>query len=401
MGFYDVAVIGGGASGLTAAVFAARSGAKTVILEKNNRVGKKILATGNGRCNLANAHLSVDRFYGDKSFIKKAFIHFSLSDIVSFFESIGLPCTELENGKMYPKSLQATSVLDLLREELLLRQVEIETDFQVKSLEIIKNGYKLLSGSGEIKAKKVVIACGGAAAPHLGTDGSAYKLLTALGFKLQKPFPALVQLQTENTPKALAGLKTDASATLFISDKKIKSTYGEVLFTNYGLSGPPVFDLSRHAAEALECGKKTEISLDLLSDIPFYELAGILTDRQKRFSHLKAENFLNGLLPKMLGMEIYKRAKTPREMASIIKSFRFTVTKTMGFKNAQVTAGGIDTHEISPDTFMSKKYKDLYVTGEMLNVDGDCGGFNLSFAWCSGALAGLSSGKEFENDKNR
>lgn len=396
MSFFDVAVIGGGASGLTAAIFAARCGAKTVILEKNARIGKKILATGNGRCNLLNANLSEDRFYGDRNFVKKAFSNFSLSDMLGFFDSIGLPCTELENGKMYPKSLQATSVLDLLREELSRLKVEIITDFEVKSAEIIKGGYRLAASGGGISAKKVVFACGGAAAPQFGTDGSAYKLLTDLGLKMQKTFPALVQLRTENTPKALAGLKTDADVTLFIDGKKAKSTSGEVLFTNYGVSGPPVFDLSRHASEALENGGICEISIDLLSDIPYHGLTELIISRQKNFSHLKPENFLNGLLPKKLGMEIYKRAETPRDMARLIKNFRFKVIKTMGFKNAQVTAGGINCDEVGADTFMAKKYKDLYVTGEMLNADGDCGGFNLSFAWCSGALAGLSAGKELE-----
>ena len=399
--FYDVAVIGGGASGITAAIFAARCGAKTVILEKNARIGKKILATGNGRCNLLNANLSADRFYGDRDFISEALGFFTLSDVLSFFESIGLPCTELEDGKMYPRSLQATSVLDLLREELSRLDVEIKTDFDVKAAERIKGGFKLSAKDREVCAKKAVFACGGAASPQFGTDGSAYMLLTSMGLKMQKTFPALVQLQTENTPKALAGLKTDALATLFTDGKKVKSTFGEVLFTNYGLSGPPVFDLSRHVSKALEMGEKAEIALDLTNDIPFNELSELIAARQKKFSYLKSENFLNGLLPKKLGMEVMKKAKTPRDMASLIKSFKFTVIKTTGFKNAQVTAGGILTHEVSPDTFMSKKYKDLYITGEMLDVDGDCGGFNLSFAWCSGALAGRSAGKEFENDKNR
>ena len=283
MSLYDVAVIGGGASGITAAIFAARCGAKTVILEKNARIGKKILATGNGRCNLLNANLSEDRFYGDREFVKKAFYNFPLSDMLSFFESIGLPCTELENGKMYPKSLQATSVLDLLREELSRLGVEILTDFEVKSAEKTKNGFKLISSNGFISAKKMIFACGGAAAPQFGTDGSAYKLLTSMGFKMKKTFPALVQLQTENTPKALAGLKTDAAATLFVNGKKIKSTFGEVLFTNYGISGPPIFDLSRQVSEALEKVDTPEISIDLLSDIPYHELTELCPQGRNSF----------------------------------------------------------------------------------------------------------------------
>ena len=389
---YDVLVVGGGASGIMAAVMASRHGASVAIAEKLPRIGKKLLATGNGRCNITNRNISAARYYGDKTFVKTALMKFGLKETLDFFECIGIPCVELEDGKMYPKSLQATTVLDKLREELKRLGVEIICGFDVSSVKKDDGTFYIKNKSGnELMAKSLIIACGGAAAPEFGTDGSAYKLATMFSHTVSKPFPALVQLKTKYVPKALKGIKQICTAKLLVDGKQVRSETGEVLFTAYGISGPPVFDLSRVASEALEKKKDVSVSLDLAPDTGYLKLKEAVDWRFENLSYVAKENFLNGLLNKRLGLEILRFAETSEEIAGLIKNYKLDVSGTMGFRNAQVTAGGINTSEIK-DTFASKKTAGLYFTGEILNVDGDCGGFNLQWAWTSGAIAGIAAG---------
>ena len=361
LGKTDVAVIGGGASGIAAAIFAARGGADVYICERLPRVGKKILAAGNGRCNLSNAHLSPERYRGDIGFVSHALNLFGLSEMFDFFESVGLPCTELENGKLFPQSLQASSVLDLLRAECERLKIKEITDFFVTSIKKENGGFRIVSEDDEIFAKKVIVACGGMASPKFGTDGNGYNLLKKFGHTVSELHPALLQIKTEKPRKALKGIKHVGKATLICGGRKIKSSEGELLFTDYGLSGPPVFNQ--------------------------------MEKRVLKFSHLSEENFLNGVLPKKLGYEIRRSESTARGMTRLMKDFRFTVSGTTGFANAQVTSGGVNTGEIDNGTMMSKKVKNLYITGEIMNVDGDCGGFNLQWAWCTGALAGQDAAR--------
>lgn len=390
---YDVLVIGGGASGLAAAIMAARQGVRVAIAEKMPRVGKKILATGNGRCNITNKNIAPSRYFGDKSLTKSAFARFGLDDTVKFFDSIGVMLTELDDGKIYPRSLQATTVLDQLREELKRLNVEIICDFEAVQIKKKDNNFYIKSStSSELCASRVIVSCGGKAAPEFGTDGGAYELLKAFGHTLVKPFPALVQLKTKYVPKDLKGIKQNCTAQLLIDGKQKRRETGEVLFTAYGISGPPIFNLSRMASEALEHNQDICVSLDFAPDIGYLKLKEIIDSRFEKLSHLSKENFLNGLLNKRTGLEILRHADTSEQIASLIKNYKLTVTGTLGFKNAQVTAGGISALEVKENTMESKKVSGLYITGEILNIDGDCGGFNLQWAWTSGALAGMSAG---------
>ncbi len=386
----DVCVIGGGAAGIVAAISAKRAGAGVLLLERSGRVGKKILATGNGRCNITNAYIAYDNYHGDSAFAADVLGRFSFGETIDFFESMGLVCCEGEEGKMYPGSLQATSVLDLLRAEMERLSVEIETDFHVKSIVKEKNQFKISSGESEVFAHKVILCPGGFAAPEFGTDGNGARLAKSLSHTVSKTYPALVQLKCENAPKALKGVKHFCTATLYVDGKKQNSRYGEVLFTEYGLSGPPIFNLSREASVAVSENKNTEISLELLPE-SFGEICTMLERRKKNLPHLNGENFLNSIINKRIGFEIVKKSSNIKEMASLLKNYRYKVVGTMGFKNAQVTAGGVLCSEVYSDTLMSKKVPGLYFAGEILDVDGDCGGFNLQFAWSSGAIAGKSA----------
>lgn len=388
----DIAVIGGGASGLVAAIVAARDGASVIIAERNNRVAKKILSTGNGRCNITNRLLNPSRYFGDRAFASSVLSQVDLYNILDFFESIGIICIEEDNGKMFPRSLQAATVCDLLREEIGRLGITVVTNFFVKSIKK-DNVFLLSNGTEQIEASKVILCCGGKAAPMLGTDGSSYSLAENFGHTKTKLYPSLVQLKTEDTMKALKGVKINCMVTLFVDSKKIEQDFGEVLFTEYGISGPPIFNISSKASCAVDSGKTIEVSLDLTDDIFFPDLCSLIEKRLNKFAYFDDENKLNGLLHKKIGYEIVKRAKTSKEMASLIKNFKMKITGTTGFENAQVTSGGIVTNEINNETMESKKIKGLYITGEMLNVDGSCGGFNLQFAWSSGMIAGKYAAK--------
>ncbi len=389
---YDLCIVGGGGAGLSAAIAARRRGISVLILERADRVGKKILATGNGRCNITNSFITPKNYHGDRNFAMSVLGCVGRDDVISLLESCGIILTEEESGKMYPQSLQATSVLDLLREELKRLEVEIRTSFFVKDIKK-ENGIFRIFGDGNVMAKSVLLCGGGYAAPMFGSDGNLNALAKKLGHRETPVFPALVQLKTENPLKALKGVKHFCTAHLYIDGKKADSQYGEVLFTEYGLSGPPIFSLSREASRAVMMGIKAEISLEILPE-DFKTLFEMLSKRQKDLPHLGKENFLNSIVNKRIGFEITKKCDSIKEMASTLKNWKFRVAGTMGFKNAQVTAGGISCGEVCEKTMMSKKVKGLYFAGEMLDVDGDCGGYNLQFALSSGILAGMSAADE-------
>ncbi len=386
---YDTAIIGGGAAGLAAAIMAARRGKSVLLLERLPRVGKKILSTGNGRCNIANAHILPENYHGkDASFSKDALSLFPVSETASFFASIGVPLFEGENGRLYPKSLQASSVLDLMRIELSRLGVSETVDTYITSLSKKGDGFLLKSEDGKaFSAKTVICAFGGKAAPSMGTDGSGYDLLKPFGHTLIKPLPSLCQLKTENPMRALKGVKHEGEATIYVGGKEARTTKGEILFTDYGISGPPVFNLSRIASEGIAAGKKVTVSLNLLPEYTEDGIFQMLRKRRKELPHLDGESFLYGLLPKLLGREVLKRAKSDRDLAYQLHSLTLTVSGVMPWANAQVTAGGIDTKDVNPKTMESNLCPGLYLIGELLDVDGDCGGYNLQWAWSSAFAA--------------
>ena len=377
-----IAVVGAGASGLVAAVTLKQCGQNFLLFEREKRAGKKLLATGNGRCNLSNMNISPLRYHGDSGFAEYALSKYGVSSLIDFMESIGLPCV-FEGEKLFPYSLQASSVLDMLR----LAEGESELcETAVNKIVPEKNGFVLHTEKSRFKADKVIVCCGGRASKKL-SGGGCYELLTSLGHTLTPLKPAIVQLICDGT-KALDGVKINAEVTL-----DGKTERGEVLFTSYGLSGPPILQLSREA-------KGKTVTIDLAPKLDFNEITEILRCKRS-LSYLTAENLFNGFLNKKLGRELLRMNgilpfsknvgeisdKEIKRLAGMVKALPFEITDTNGFENAQVTAGGIKCSEFDKHTMESKIVSGLYAAGEILDVDGDCGGFNLQWAYSSARLA--------------
>lgn len=418
----DIAVVGGGAAGLMAAVTAARECKKmqrqatVLVLEGAARVGKKLLATGNGRCNLTNTHMDCSHYHGDSRLLQPILEQYTPANIMEQFLSLGLLCREEDEGRVYPYNVQAAAVLELLRRQLDDLHVEILCDFPVTSLKKAHNGFLLLSsGEQAVSAKKVILAAGGKASPQLGSNGSSFSLVKEMGHSVTPLFPALVQLKT--TPeraKPLKGMRSTATASLLADGITVKKEIGEVQFTENGLSGICIFQLSRLASEYFTthklCGKlcKTvEVALDLMPDYSKDEVVELLQKSANLFPNLPAGELLTGLLNKRVGQEIVKyglpkavnqpakalKAFQIEAIADAVKDFHFPITGTMPWQSAQVTAGGVPLSEVELITMQSLKCKNLYLAGELLNIDGDCGGYNLHWAWCSGIIAGSVAAK--------
>ena len=376
----DILIIGGGAAGLTAAISASLNGAKNIIIvDKNARVGKKMAVTGNGRCNITNKNLNKANYHGDKDFAMKFIEEFGFFETVEFFKKLGVIIKVEENGKAYPYSLQASSVVDAMRFKCDALKVNTIIECEITKLTKQENRFIASSNEHEIASKAVILAFGGlAGGVQYGTDGSAFNLVP--NFKIIKQKPVIVQLKTENAiTRVLKGIKVNAKVST-----NGKSDFGEVLFCDYGLSGPPILQLSRYA------NVNDTISLDLMPEYSLNEVADILKDRQAL--NLEDKDFFMGLLHKRLGLELIKAcgSKNAEKLAKIIKDFKFVVTGNTGFKNAQATNGGIDTKEFK-DNLESIKTPMLFAAGELLNVDGDCGGYNLQWAFASGFAAGKNA----------
>ncbi len=384
---YKVIIIGGGASGLFCAINLTKGenafcGEDLLILERLNRVGKKLIATGNGQGNLSNANISLENYYGDKGFIKAFFENAKDIDLEDELKSLSIPLYTDELGRKYPLSRQANAVLDVFREYLQINNVNIKTDAFVN--EVVKeNGYyRVKSSAGEFMAKKVIFAFGGKAGAQFGTDGSSYKLLEKFNHSVTKTYPSLVQIKTEREKiKGLKGIKEDARLTLLDGDTVIKQCCGEVLFTDYGISGNAVFYIS----SAYYTAKNPMLKIEFLPSLTVEEAVTILKNKQRVIKNLNFENALLCVINKKLAYNICKNAEslTPNVLAKELKNFYLKPLGTLSFDNAQVTKGGIDTNQINPFTLRSKLEKDFYIIGEALNVDGDCGGYNLHFAFLS------------------
>lgn len=401
MNKYNTVIIGGGASGLAAAILLARKigGENVLIIESLDRVGKKLITTGNGRCNITNRYINENAYHGENAqFCYYALNKYGFNFTKEFFESLGILLTEGENGKMYPLSLQASSVVDALR--FALAELGVTVICNERVTKVIKNKeYCLYTDNILYKCDNVIFACGGLAAGiKYGCDSCGYKMLENLGLKRIKATPSIVQVKTDITPiKALKGIKVNALVTLFEEKNKVRSELGEILFTDYGISGPPVLQISRQINRN---EKENFIKINLMPDFNYCELLDFLKARKELLSGRIAEQFFNGIFPKMLGHTILKICQIPMNhivgdlndkqcslLADTIGAFTLKVTGTKGFDMAQVTAGGIDTGEFSERTMESNKYKGLYAIGEVLDIDGDCGGFNLQWAWSSAAVS--------------
>ena len=402
----EIAVIGGGASGMIAAITARKSGKEVVVLERKDRILKKVLITGNGRCNITNVNANISNYFGKNiSSVENILNSFNPQDTMDFFNGLGIICNEENKGKVYPLSGQASSVVDALRFEAERLGVKIETEFYVRKIE--KEGFKFKIYSEErkkIEAGRVIIAAGGQSYPELGSNGSGFELAKELGHSVTRLSPSIVQLKTEkHQVKGLQGIKTDVAVTAYGDNKKICTYDGELLFTDYGISGNVVFNISF----VMPLYKNVEFEIDFMEKFDYNELYEILKERKKMISHLTMENYFNGMINKKLGQFLSKmsgieKLSKPvkdlndseiRKLCTVLKKYRIKILDTTGFKNAQVTAGGVSLDEVNSETLESKIVKGLYFSGEVLDVYGECGGFNLQWAWASGYIAGKNAAK--------
>lgn len=390
-----IAIIGGGASGVTAAIYAKRTNpdAQVTIFERNDRILKKILATGNGRCNLSNANISDENYYtSSPEYVHEILTAFPKKEERQFLESLGLILCE-ESGRIYPYSKRANDVVDALRLELDRLGVEIKTNSKIKEIKPVKDGYSVM---GKF-FNKVIISAGGSAGPSFGTDGSVYRMLEEMGFKIAPVYCGLAPLKVSESTASLKGVRANCSISAYAGEKLLRTEKGELQFTDYGLSGIAIMQLSRL------CKKGTKISVDLFPEMTVSELCDYLKKRAKLFEHRKLEQFFVGTLHKAICSFIISRcglspksvvgtlsADDIQKLTKTMKSLTFTVISTLGWENAQATCGGAALSEFSPSTLESKKYKGIYVTGEALDSIGDCGGYNLHWAWATGAIAGKS-----------
>ncbi len=397
---YDTIIVGGGAAGLTAAVLLGRQNVSVLLLEKQARVGKKLLATGNGTCNITNANATPDRYHGGRHLADAVIRQFSPLDTVAFFNSIGVSCVKRPDGKYYPRAEQAAAVLDQLRAEAAVCGVTEQCETTVLSVKKAKDGFVVCTDKGDLTAKTVLVCTGGAAAPQLGGSADGYALLTAFGHTKTPLFPSIVQLKTDvSFIKAMKGLRIDGTVTV-TTDKETRSDTGEILFTEYGLSGPAVMQVSRVAGdwERVKKGACT-VSLDLFPDMREGELITLLSRRRALLGRT-LENFFTGFLNKRIGQTAIRAAGLSlaapvdtltdadiAKLAALLKGWTFTVLGTKGFNGAQVTAGGITANEFRDTTMESCYQQGIFAAGEVLDVDGDCGGFNLQFAFASAAVA--------------
>lgn len=394
---YDIAVIGAGASGMAAAISAKKTNCSlsVVLIEALSRIGKKILATGNGRCNLTNLS-AVSQSYSTKA-VSSVMKSCPPEKIVDFFSDIGLECVSDGESRVYPMSNTANSVLDCLRYEIERLHIDVMTDTKANFVSQKGNAFEI---NGEIKCKKIILATGGKSSPSQGSDGSGYPLIEHFGHKITSLYPGLVQLTVKENLKSLKGVRVRAAVSLRLkSGKEIDRSVGEVLFADYGLSGITIMDVSR-SVKKNEC----KCVLNILPELKKEDVCKFIIRAKERNSSLTVEDALCGLIPRKVGYLIIKNAGLRQDvtlkelrktdidlLADKLKNCDFTVTGTKGFDNAQITVGGASVDEFDMRTLESKKVSGLYCTGEILDVDAPCGGFNLQWAWASGVVAGKSA----------
>lgn len=396
----QIVIIGAGASGLLAAILAARNGAAVTILEQNEKPGKKICATGNGKCNYTNLVMPEDAYRGTHpEFVKDALSQFSVEDTVEFFKEIGI-YPQNRNGYLYPRSGQAQSIVEVLCMEAASLGVKIKTNEQViaieknlpeKSNNSNKNDknnkrFNVLTKGWHYEADAVILANGSKASSVAGSDGSGYLLAGKLGHKIVPVYPALTALKCKgNAFKTWAGVRTEGRVSLFLDGNFYKSERGELQLTEYGISGIPVFQLSTYAVRAVKDGHQVELRVDFLPELSEEETKGLLHFRKKNCPYKNEKELLTGLFPEKL----IKVLTAQRHLLTAIREFPLEVTDGLAFSQAQVCSGGVDTNQVNAHTMESLLCPGIYLTGELLDIDGTCGGYNLQWAWSSGAVAGI------------
>lgn len=398
-------IVGGGASGMVAAIQAKTKDNEVILLEKNDRIGKKILATGNGKCNLGNENLSADCYYSrNHSFVEQVLKRYDTESTILFFDSLGLKVCS-KSGYLYPYAEQASTVLDVLRMELERRGIRVEPGVQItECIPFKKRGYLLKASDGRsYEADRVILACGGPASLKEGGK-EGYIMLQKLGLKTYPLVPGLVQLRTdEKNQKAMSGVRCKASLRLFVDGTQQGSEQGELQLTDYGISGIPVFQLSRVAAYALKDRKRVTVQIDFAPEYSYNEIVTYLLEQQKLRTEQNVDELLTGFLNKKLNLALLKKCqiagarksgslqkKEIKQLAGLYKNYEVHITDTNPFLNAQVCAGGLAIEEVDGQ-MQVKKYPGLFVTGELLDVDGICGGYNLHWAFATGTIAGKAT----------
>lgn len=407
-----VAVIGGGAAGMMAAIEAARAGAIVTLIEKNPQLGKKLATTGNGRCNYTNLDME-DRIGGKFRGFHPEFAEVALdvlppAAVLDWFREIGIE-PRFRGSYVYPNSDQASAVVEVLREELHRLSVKVHYNAEVKSVQRVEDGYFLIQCTDAVvKADRVILAAGSKAAPKTGSNGDGYFIARKLGHSIVPYVPALCGIRCAGDAfRALAGIRTEAALELVVDGHCVDREAGELQLVDYGISGIPVFQLSRYAAYALQEGKKAAVYINFLPGFteevedPKDRAVQLFRQRQQRLAGRKMESFFTGLLQQKLGQLLLRMAnvrpelpvaelseKQLRSLASLSVRFKAECVEMNGFQQAQVVAGGVDTCEVDPRTMASRLVPGLYFAGEVLDIDGICGGYNLQWAWASGFVAG-------------
>lgn len=400
-----IGIIGGGASGMAAAWAASQSKETRVLLfERQARLGRKLLATGNGRCNLTNLHAASQGFHGeDPGFALPALQDYPPEKILGWFESLGLLTVSEDSGRVYPYSDQANSVVDCLRFALEKENIQLILGCEILKARKVGQQFCLETKEEKYLCDRVIIACGGAAGSKLGGSMAGYKLLNKLGHKVSELRPALVQLKSPwQGCVALKGVRCNCAIAILRNGEVFSESVGELQFTEYGLSGPVIFEVSRDVCRENGCW---EAKIDFLPQICEEKLLKMLT--AKRQTNLPCNELLTGILHNRLGRVLCKAASIPaeapiseleditlRNLCTMLKGFHISVSEPLGMDSAQVTAGGVLTNQFHQETMESRLTPGLYACGEVLDIDGDCGGYNLQWAWASGLTAGYHAGKE-------
>lgn len=402
----DVLILGGGASGMMAALAAAERGAQVTLVERQARLGRKLLATGNGRCNLSNLRAAPGRYHGaEPDFCRPALSAFGPEKTLAYFRRLGLVTVAEPSGRLYPFSNQANSVLDVLRFALEAAGVQVCTGCEAIRLWPRRTGFLLKTTGGDFEAARLIVAAGGAAGGKLGGTTAGYEILERLGHRRTALYPALVQLVTQGAAaRALKGVRAEGRIAALRGGKILAERTGEIQFTDYGVSGPAVFDISRAVSTG---GPGLTLQMDLMPQLGEKELLELLRQRRAQLPERTAADLLTGTVHNRLGRVLVKTAGISESIsleilsdaqltavAKTVKNFTLTCAGTQGMDCAQVTAGGIETCDFDPMTLESHRVPGVFACGEVLDVDGDCGGFNLQWAWSSGRLAGLSAAGE-------
>ena len=399
-----IGIIGGGASGMAAALAAAEQpGVQVVLMERQARLGRKLQATGNGRCNLTNLHAGQQGYHGDRpEFAREAIAAFGSQETLAWFRRLGLFTVAEPSGRVYPYSDQANSVVDVLRFALERPNIQVKLGFEVEKVKKTPDGFLVESKQEHLSCDRLIVACGGLAGTKLGGSMAGYQLLRSLGHRCTRLRPTLVQLKAAwGGIAGLKGVRANCRAAIYRGETLRSESTGELQFTEYGLSGPVMFEISRDACQGLG---PWHCRLDFLPEVPESVLQEELLRRRQ--GDLPASELLTGILHNRLGRVLTQAAgiSLSRQVAQLgeaelfqvaqtVKGFDVALKEPMGMDSAQVTAGGMVTAEFDEQTMESRLVPGLYACGEVLDIDGDCGGYNLQWAWSSGRLAGLSAGR--------